>query len=51
MAGLQPEIAKLQSRLLPTVRKELKADPSRQWTAPVATLAAKLATMAPKKGR
>ncbi len=43
MRRLRPHLDRAAGRLLPTVRKTLRADPAKQWTAPVLTVAEKLA--------
>ena len=43
IAALQPQITRLEKRLLPTVRKDLAADPATYWAAPVGKMAEKLA--------
>ena len=43
---LRSQIDRMERQLLPTVRRQLTADPTRLWTAPVAKKAQRLAAMA-----
>ena len=43
IARLQPQITRLEKRLLPTIRKDLAADPAAHWTVPLGNVAKALA--------